>query len=233
MDGFVGSIASEPTLRVGWLCHSARQCWPPSSLFQTPPPAAPTQMVLDFFGAQTIEVIRPPMLVGPTNSHGAVPAKGASAAATRERSRGSPCAEGSLKGHADRAWNQTVLRLCVVVLGAGRPRGRAFFGPFERSMRRAAFLRGAFTDLRAAFPLLLDFAMNAPIYSPKRGREMLKLCLPPGSPSAGRRPRNASDPTQAEWQGEGADQRRHRHLADIDDDEPWLARHFTAENSDQ
>ena len=65
------------------------------ALPETPPPAAPAQMVFGFFDGQHTEVMRPPTLVGPTSSHWAVPASGASEAATRERSPSRARAEGS------------------------------------------------------------------------------------------------------------------------------------------
>src|SRR5262245_25528198 len=84
--GFVGSRASAPTFSVGVLCQRLCQLAPPSSLLQTPPPAAPTQIISGLLGWATMQVMRPPIFVGPALAHCAVPASGGLSVRARLRS---------------------------------------------------------------------------------------------------------------------------------------------------
>src|SRR3989304_9387948 len=64
-------MASDPIFKTSCLCHSGVQVRPASSLFHTPPPAAPAQIMFGWVGWAIAQVMRPPIFVGPANCHSA------------------------------------------------------------------------------------------------------------------------------------------------------------------
>ena len=60
-----GATATAPIAWAGWLSNTARQCTPPSSVFQIPPEAAPTYATSGFPGSPATATARLPS--GPTN----------------------------------------------------------------------------------------------------------------------------------------------------------------------
>jgi hypothetical protein len=67
------------TLRFGSRSSSGIQVPPPSTVFQTPPSAAPAYIVLGEVGSMTRALVRPPMLPGPSGFHASDPAAAAPA----------------------------------------------------------------------------------------------------------------------------------------------------------
>ena len=102
---------------VGSPCQTVCQVFPASSECQTPPPGCPRPQPLGRSAASgwtTAQVIRPPMLAGPTAPHAPMPGTGGTSAAIRARSRSTWSIGDSRNGHASRAWSQALRALCVL-----------------------------------------------------------------------------------------------------------------------
>src|SRR5713226_7274292 len=68
MLGLVGSMASVQMNGRSWLSVSGSQELPPSVVFQTPPDTAPAYMMLVLAGLMTRLRVRPPMVLGPSET---------------------------------------------------------------------------------------------------------------------------------------------------------------------
>ena len=130
-------------------CHWACHVRPASGLNHTPPPAAPTQMRSGFDRSHTIDVRRPPMLLGPASCHSAPGDGAASVLRARARSETSVSTRDSSPGQDSRARNQAERFLWLLRRGGGGASGRGFLGPRHSGGGTSASRLGATFLLRA------------------------------------------------------------------------------------